>query len=712
MKGLLISLIVLSSAAQAGELLHLRSGVVDPTVKRQLLQNVPAVMTIAETSSKENFIVQFKGLITEADRVMLKNRGLTILSYFPDDAYLVKGHNIEGLESHSSVRAVVPMMSTWKVSPDFAPRSVFSAQQAELTIIKLRQESDMAGFVEQLSQRFPQARVLAQSGRNLQVLIAQGDLDRVAGLEQVLWLQPDPQFNLLTMDLGEIVLDDEAASEGESEIKGDYTDLTGYEDGTLVMKFPAAWSRGFTGRGQKVSMADTGLDSGNTQTIYQDFASVRKGYYFGLYSSSWSDPMGHGTHVAGSVMGAGRGSGGKLRGGAYEAEMIPEGMWSSVLNNLTVPNELKTLFQPAYDDGARVHTNSWGGARRFGAYDDFAVMADDFIWTHPEMLVLFAAGNSGVDRNKDGRIDPNSMASPGTAKNVLTVGASENYVLKGGIQKKLGELLDGQPWGIEPLASDTLSNNPNGLAAFSSRGPTVDGRIKPDVVAPGTNVVSNCSHVQGSSPLWGNYNTDYCYSGGTSMSTPLVAGAAVVVRHYLAAEWSNSTPSAALVKGILMHTTDDLFPGQYGAIGKERGQEILEKGPNSDQGYGRVNVERATTGQSANYYLALADEKQGIAQGEAKAVVVRGDLSRSVKVTLVYTDAPGIANASKALVNDLDLVVTLQDGSQVKSQSRVNNHEQVVIENLSSPVRSIEVVGYSVPQGMSGKQPFAVIVTR
>ncbi|MEK7790051.1 MAG: S8 family serine peptidase, partial [Deltaproteobacteria bacterium] len=101
----------------------------------------------------------------------------------------------------------------------------------------------------------------------------------------------------------------------------------------------------------------------------------------------------------------------------------------------------------------------------------------------------------------------------------------------GGIQKPWGKFKEAdKKWGAEPIASDMPSNNPNGLAAFSSRGPTPDGRLKPDVVAPGTNVLSARSHMPNSEKLWGEYNEHYLWSGGTSMATPLVSGSAALVR--------------------------------------------------------------------------------------------------------------------------------------------------------------------------------------
>jgi serine protease AprX len=365
------------------------------------------------------------------------------------------------------------------------------------------------------------------------------------------------------------------------------------------------------------------------------------------------------------------------------------------------------MFQPAYDDGSRVHSNSWGSPRDLGAYTGMSQQVDEFMWNNPEYLILFAAGNSGVDEDKDGRIDEGSVSSPGTAKNALTVGASENYLLEGGIQRTLGELLGGEPWGTEPLASDRLSDDEAGLAAFSSRGPTRDGRLKPEIVAPGTNIVSVCSRVEDATKLWGNYDENYCYAGGTSMSTPITAGGAAVARQFLAEEMNISSPSAALVKGLLMHSAHNLFPGQYGDRGKSSGQELLVDGPNVHQGFGRLDMEAATN-KSALY--ELVDNKQGLAVGERFQTTVTLEDSKPLRVTLVYTDAPADPSVSRTLVNNLDLKV-IMNGQELLADSTVNNHEQIVLSSISGEVR-VEVVAKNVPMGKNGKQPFALVIGR
>ncbi|RYZ76916.1 MAG: serine protease, partial [Proteobacteria bacterium] len=332
--------------------------------------------------------------------------------------------------------------------------------------------------------------------------------------------------------------------------------------------------------------------------------AVVKGQIFGLFSKSWDDPMGHGTHVAGSVLGRGTVSGGKLHGGAYDAQFIPQGMWSPMLKNLTVPTKVTDLFEKSYAEGARIHTNSWGSPRNLGAYDAMASSVDEFMFNNPDMLILFAAGNSGVDMNKDGRIDAGSVCSPGTAKNTLTVGASENVTTTGGIQVPINKLRSAKDsWAAEPIFSSMLSDNANGMAMFSSRGPTLDGRFKPEIVAPGTNILSARSHVAGASELWGAYNADYVYSGGTSMATPLAAGGAAVTRQILQDKMKIANPSAVLLKATLMHTAFDMYPGQYGEVGQAAGQELLTRRPNIDEGYGRMDLARVVSLEGATHFV-------------------------------------------------------------------------------------------------------------
>ncbi|HEX9374295.1 MAG TPA: S8 family serine peptidase, partial [Roseiflexaceae bacterium] len=249
----------------------------------------------------------------------------------------------------------------------------------------------------------------------------------------------------------------------------------------------AAWQRhDLFGAGQIVAVADSGLDTGMIATLSPDFAGRIVATHVLSAGGDLGDSNGHGTHVAGSVAGAGIQSGanpalhqygGSFAGVAPEAglviqafEALPDG------STIGLPSDYYTLFSQAYADGARLHTNNWGDytgpitdtAAAFGGYTYGAQRADQFLWDHPDMTIFFAAGNSGKDGTPgalgfctggDGVVDPDSLLAPGTAKNVVTVGASESSRNTGG--------LAGTPWlllsfcfAAQPIASDVLSNNP------------------------------------------------------------------------------------------------------------------------------------------------------------------------------------------------------------------------------------------------------------
>lgn len=690
------AIFILHSASFAGELLRFKSGDVNTEAKARL-------MTLTPKTGKNIFVVQFKSVIGAEDRQNLTTLGAIILRYIPDDALVVRADSRMAMSiarSSLNVRSVMPFQAEWKTSQNFEPLSVFSRRTRGSVVVQLFPGENSIKVLDFI-QTLPGAKVLSSSDRTVIVELSRSQVENVSEIEGVEWIEPAPRIESLSMR-GLIASEDLAPVPN-----GDYTDLTGLESGTKLINAPAAYGRGFTGKGQIISMADTGMDSGDPNTIHGDFkARVPVGYSFGHYAKTWDDPMGHGTHVAGSVMGSGLASGGQLKGTAYEATFVPEGMWSPLLGGLTVPAKITDLFSKAYSNGARIHTNSWGSAQSFGAYDSMASQVDEFMAANPDMLVMFAAGNSGIDKDKDGRVDPNSLGTPATAKNVLSVGASKNYVLKGGLQIMLKETRLKDNWPIEPLASSRMSENSMGMAAFSSRGPTDDGRMKPDVVAPGTNILSVRSQVKDAEPLWGLYNTDYAWSGGTSMSTPIVAGGVALVRQYLIEDRKIANPSAALMKAILMHTATDLFPGQFGEVGATKGQEIITTRPNIDEGYGRVDLDKATDLGAA----ILVDEKKGLSTGEAHTYPVKVSSQSKLVVTLVYTDAAGSAAAKKALVNDLDLILADANGNETSLNDHLNNAEMIQA-SIGAGEYVIKVKGLSVPTGpANGKQPYALVV--
>ena len=364
----------------------------------------------------------------------------------------------------------------------------------------------------------------------------------------------------------------------------------------------------------------------------------------------------------------------------------------------------------AYAGGARVSNNSWGSAS-LGSYTSSAAQYDELVRDaaptggNQPMVEIFSAGN-------DGEEGYGSVETPGTAKNVITVGASESVRASG---------LDGC------LTPDTGADAADDVIDFSSRGPTDDGRLKPDLVAPGT-------HVTGARPTHGTYNgagtcnpvfasTAYSLVSGTSQAAPQVAGAAALVR-----DWYERTvpgaavPSPAMTKALLINGATDLAGGDNGK------GDAIAGGPNADQGWGRVNLGTTFASPPREYYDQLpGDVLTNPGQTVVRAYNVQ-DGSKPVKVTAVWTDPPGPLTGN-AFVNNLDLEVAaggevyrgnVFGGSYSRSGGMAdirNNVESVYLPpgfsgRFSVTVRATTLLGDGLPgSGDATDQDFALVVS-
>lgn len=645
-------------------------------------------------------IIQFRGPITPANKNSLEQTGVTILEYLPDYAYLVRG-----TDDQLNAAAVLPHVygrTPFTLADKMAPALLRAVDQGTAVgPVRITGWPDDSGQL---------ALSLAMLPFDTTKPITQAQLLQIAELTAVRWIEPYTQPNLLN----------------------DY--------GRTIMDVNTVWqTTPLYGNGQILAITDSGLDTGNIATLSPDFSGRIVATHILAPGGDWGDQHGHGTHVAGSAAGSGIQSGAtpgnytnSFAGVAPEAGLVIQGFEVDVNGAIIgIPDDYYTLFDQAYGSNARLHSNSWGDVTgpitdteaMYGGYPYGAQRTDQFLWDHPDMTIFAAAGNSGADGTPgvfgfctggDGVVDPDSLLSPATAKNVITVGASES-------NKNEGPLM-GYPWILislcfltEPIASDIIANNINGMAAFSSRGPTDDGRSKPDITAPGTNIVSNRSHDPAAGTLWGVHqtNTHYVYSGGTSMATPLTAGMGTLAREWLTGQGA-ANPSAALVKATLLNTTEDMAPGQYGTGAT---QEIPYARPNSVAGWGRASL--GFVSPPPHYLLWFDDHTTGISTGQSVTynhTALRPlqvlTTTQPLRIMLVWTDPPASLSASTQLVNDLDLVVTgpggaTYYGNNIPTGDRLNNVEGIIINNPPLGTYQVSVNGFNVP---IASQPYALVV--
>jgi serine protease AprX len=276
------------------------------------------------------------------------------------------------------------------------------------------------------------------------------------------------------------------------------------------------WAAGYTGKGVKVCVIDTGIDAshpdlnGNKVVAWVDYVNGRTTPY---------DDHGHGTHVSSTIAGTGNASNGQYKGVAPEASLMGAKVLSAQGSGSNT-NILKGIDW-AVQNGAQVISMSLGSSQHSQAMDDAVRSA-----TSRGVTVVVAAGNSGPNAN--------TVACPGDSPDAITVGASDR--------------------------SDVI-------ASFSSRGPTYDGRIKPDVTNMGVGLWAAKATGTGA----GKGTTYYLPMSGTSMATPMTSGVVALLLQ------ANKTLTPAQIKTVLTKTAKPLG----GSV------------PNNDYGYGRVDAKAA-----------------------------------------------------------------------------------------------------------------------
>ena len=476
------------------------------------------------------------------------------------------------------------------------------------------------------------------------------------------------------------------------------------QGGTLAGATPI-FDKGILGQGQIAGILDSGIDADHCMFADKDLPlavtdgstdvdpSHRKIRVVDFLwdeddpadPTRWDDNS-HGTHTAGTIVGdAGKpGVYDRFDGMAPAATIVVQDggyvldEFCTDLVALGCPvADMYGVLEQARAQGAMVHSNSWGdiqGVIPTNIYTDATEDIDGFTYTHDDMLVVFAAGNSGPYDE--------TVGNPATAKNCLAVAAT----------------LPG------PKAE--------GLVDFSSRGPTDDGRIKPDIAFPGVDVISASSDFDVTTG-----NCDKRRLSGTSMAAPGAAGMALLVRQYFTEGWyptgaavpaDGFTPTSALLKAALIHSATPML--------------LEDSIPATGQGWGRIQLDRVLAFSESPWALHVVDDTEGLSEpGQQDVLVVQVEEGTSLSVTLVYNDYPSTPSAKTHLVNDLDLQVIdpvgavyagndLVFGSSVSGgdADRVNNVEAIRIATPYPGEWSVVVAAHDVPMG---PQPYALVLT-
>jgi hypothetical protein len=637
----------------------------DPIAQSAALQDFGLDGT--DTSQSNYVLLQAKNPLTKEQKQELKDLSVTILEYVPDNGYI----------AYYPPQDLTPIRQL----PYVTWAGIYPKQVKIEPVLRAQPPGATVHVVNALNAPPADANPLAHDPKTVEIVLhrnvdddqARSEIAAAAGLDPAT-ITIRGQKVRLTVSSGRLAglaaIDDVRHIEEFSGSKLYNNVALNLIRADIVHSAPVD----FAGEGEVVAVCDTGLDTGDPNNMHPAFAD-RVIKLYALARAIASDPHGHGTHVCGSAVGdAVLPDGTPLRGTAPGAKLVLQSVLSDN-GGLKLPPNLGDLFEAPYtNDGARVHSNSWGDRVGDGTYSQQSREVDAFVWDRRDLVICFAAGNAGADTSSTGKIAPGSIGAPSTAKNCISVGASESRRPELNLTY---HQLNSSSFPVNPIASDRIADNPEGIAAFSSRGPTRDHRIKPDLLAPGSTILSTKSSLIGPNERWGDSPDPdlFMFDTGTSMATPLVAGCAAVVRESFRKR-RGETPSAALVKAMLINGAVSLR-GQY--VPPE-----LPAVPNEAEGFGLVNLAGSLAPEPTDTSAALWDEGTTLDVGDEEVhPFTLGPGATGLKVTLAWTDPPG-----EALQNDLDLIVSaVRGGATVERHGnmppgtadfdRTNNVEQV-----------------------------------
>ncbi|HKQ72363.1 MAG TPA: S8 family serine peptidase [Blastocatellia bacterium] len=570
------------------------------------------------------YIVQFAGPIRDAWLNTLKSTGANVVSYVSNNAYVVRcdARSATMISRMKDEQSFVQWVGDYEPAYKLEPSMQMARKMGDSSFVKVTvqildgKEGDQQVFNLRSSSRQFIGENRVMNYRNITAVIPASQLTELAASDGVFAIE----------EAGERVRSDEAQGQiVAGNLSGNSPSGPGYLEWLA--------SKGFTSS-QFRSFAVNVVDDAYSLTGHPDLPNARIAFQNNPTGQAGAQ-SGHGFLNAHIVGGFNSGMGSEFEdanGFNYGLGIAP---WARVGVTAIFG---QGSYNPrgweytAYGQGARISTNSWNhvGTYRYDInaqeYDLIVRDAEQSVAGNQQLIVVFSASNDGPGAN--------TVTSPGSAKNVITVGASENV-------RQIGTTLD--------IRADSA----NDISGFSSRGPVNavggDGRIKPDIVAPGTNIQAGVpqSNYDGSglsSQFFPSGQTLYGLSSGTSHAAPAVAGgAALVYQHFLNS--GLAAPSPAMTKAFLMNSAAHMTGG--GAGGNL---------PSNSQGMGRMDLGRAFDGAQR----IIVDQTQTLGEtGQTFQVAgAVASTSQPLRVTLAWTDMPGPTTGSP-VVNNLDLEVTI-----------------------------------------------------
>lgn len=598
--------------------LYLRNGTAVPPAN--LSGNTTRVAFRENASSELGrlVIIQFNGIPDARSVAQLKNAGIELLEYIPDNAYTVvlRAEPDIALLNAVNARAIVELMPDQKIHP------VLMGANLPVHVMKVPGKVDV-------SISYPRSVALADVKQDLanhhfeiisdtlsqyeilKVRLRKDSLEVLAALPWLQYVEPIPS----PVEL----LNDKSTS--------------GTRANMLAAGLPSGVK--LDGEGVTIGIGDYSSPYGHVDISRRIASNDVTGDYW------------HGVHVTGTAAGGGIVNE-KYKGYAPKATIVTR-VSRSILN---VAEELSRDFGMVVANHSYGTISTGDACPGFGTYSSYSNLLDQQAAELPYLQNVFAAGNSGTAAACNGFPAGfgNVHGDYASAKNIISVGRT--------------------------LATESIS-----LA--SSKGPVKDGRIKPELVAPGTSIYSTIS------------GDVYDAASGTSMAAPAVTGGAALLYQRYRQLHNQENPKNALVKALLLNGASD------------KGLA----GPDFSYGFGLMNLFRSVTMIDKQHYLNGTLSHQ--AANEFQITVPQG--TALVKAMLYWNDiAASPLAGSKSLVNNLDLEGFRPDGSKlsplvpnplspgvaaVASLDSVNNVEQIVIANPDAGTYTLKVKGTKVPSG-------------